>query len=990
MNGLCVVLAAASLLQPVENCKFWVLPRTTAIAKDIAANESRHFEVVMVGDSITACWLKKEGPRVRKERLGAFSVLNLGVSGDNTQNVLWRFDQGELDGYTADVFQIMIGSNDGGNRSPDDMKALVGEIIRRIREKHPESKVLLLPIFYVSGGRASRPNVTRDARNAKLKELADGETVIWHDFNARFYDEADNISKAMLYDGQHPNTKAQEIWADEVRPIFARLVADAKAQRKTVTVEVKPGADLAAALREVNAKRRPGDRGEIVLEDGVYPIAKTVAFDAAASFVTVRAKNPGKAVLVGGTAFRGADFKPVADESVLKRLPAAARGKVRQLALTDELREKFEKGHHTGGGNWTYRDWNNYAANKPRGKKDFDYPDFPCLTVGQKRQELARWPNGRDWCWIGETNLVRKTKDGKNTLVATGTGREKGWNFDRQKIAAAGWINAWRYLNWCTAVTGLDAETGALTLAEAKVNPLYARAFFFNIPEELDEPGEWCYDGKSGTVLYWPQENFADDTLCAIGATTDILLHVTGDGIAFRGLAVTAKVGHPAVVVEGAAAGNEIRGCTFTGIGYDAVWVGGRYNAVRDCDFTDIVSMAIGVQGGDLKTMIPACNWADNNRVRHPEILCTTWAKSGIYVDGVGNRISHNVVSDSVSSGIYFAGYDHVLEYNRVYDVNKEFDDVGVVYSPGGGRCYGIVFRYNDLSGLPGQGVTLYYDDATSGHEAYGNVLRNGGSNNILIGGGRDNNIHDNLLVGGFTGIEMDNRGLTWPAYTKRPEAEMRATFAAKWNITNQYAAIRRKHPQLYNWYTNDVPLYSYAGNRFERNVIVDPSGYATVLVTAKGKAIDPKYTVFTNNVLVRTTGPKNGLDLVLHPETAATNEYSATIPRRLPIGPVRVVDGTPERPIDLGFVDLPETTFDPYPYFTYAPQNWVDRPKLYELRREKFASLVVKPWRKGDFTLKPGARLLKEIPDFKPIPWNDIGLYKTEWRTDTEDVRGN
>ena len=974
MMTTAVLLAAfAALGGSVENVKSWVMPRLTASIERIAANETHHFDCVMVGDSITEGWLQKRGAPVQQKMLGDFSILNLGISGDTAENVLWRFDQGVLDGYTADLFQIMIGSNNGGNDSPDDMKAAVGEIIRRIRAKHPEAKVLLLPIFYVRGGRACRANAMRDARNAKLKELADGETVLWHDFNNRLYDQPDNISTNVLYDGQHPNTLAHEIWAEEVRPVVEKVVREAKARRQTVTVEVEPGADLNAAIRAVNAKRQPGDRGEIVLADGTYPLAQTVELGPKASFITIRAKNPGKAVIVGGEAVRGADFKTVTDEAILRRLPAAARGKARAYRPADGLKRAFEEGRHTGSGNWTYRDWNNYAANKPKGKKDFGYPTFPCLTVDARRQELARWPNGRDWCWIGASNLVYTAKDGKNARIVTGTGREKGWTFANQKIAAAGWINAWRYLNWCTDVTRAEGSD-ELVLAESKINTTYARTYFFNVPEEMDEPGEWCYDGTSGQVLLFPPEGFGDESLCAFGATKDVLFHVTGDGISIRDLVVTAKVFHPAVVIEDDAAGNEIRGCRFSGIGYDCIWMAGRRNVVRDCDLEDIVSMGIGVQGGDVKTMLPHLNRVENNVIRHAEILCTTWAKGGIYVDGVGNRVAHNEVTDMVDGGIYFAGYGHILEYNRVYDVCREFDDVGSVYSPGGGRCYGNVFRYNDISGAPGQGVVLYYDDTTSGHEAYGNILRNAGHDAILVGGGRDNNIHDNLILGGFTAIEMDNRGLHWPAYTKRSEEEMRRSFAEKWNLTNRTEAICRRYPKLAAWYASPLPLYSYAGNRFERNVIVDPAGYASALVIGKGRTIDPTNTVFSGNVVYRTRGPQAGRDLVLHPENVATNAYSARIPVRPPIGECRVVDGTPEKPLDLGFADLPPPAFDPWPYMGYAPQNWVDRAQLYALRRENFKSLNVRPWRKGDLTLRQGSLLYRENHGLRSIPFELIG----------------
>lgn len=68
----------------------------------------------------------------------------------------------------------------------------------------------------------------------------------------------------------------------------------------------------------------------------------------------------------------------------------------------------------------------------------------------------------------------------------------------------------------------------------------------------------------------------------------------------------------------------------------------------------------------------------------------------------------------------------------------------------------------------------------------------------------------------------------------------------------------------------------------------------------------------------------------------------------------MRILDGTKDAPIDLGFVDV---------------------PKIEKKTKRRYA------WKKGDFNLKPDALLFREMPQFQPIPWDKIGLYKDEWR---------
>ena len=97
----------------------WWEKRHAAKLAEIAASGGE-IDLVFVGDSITHNWEGARGPgsdyggKPLAELKKRYSVLNLGFGGDTTRNVLWRLENGELDGYRAKCVMLMIGTNNGG------------------------------------------------------------------------------------------------------------------------------------------------------------------------------------------------------------------------------------------------------------------------------------------------------------------------------------------------------------------------------------------------------------------------------------------------------------------------------------------------------------------------------------------------------------------------------------------------------------------------------------------------------------------------------------------------------------------------------------------------------------------------------------------------------------------------------------------------------------------------------------------------------------
>ena len=190
---------------------------------EIVDNGDVEYDVVMVGDSITHRWEREggEGRALFAEIRKTYKILNLGYGGDKTEHVIWRMENGELEGYKAKLFTLMIGTNNG-DRNANDVALGIKRILDIIRAKHPEAKIALMPIF------PRGPNKDgRHARNVKVNDIikgyADGKNVLWLDFNDKFLEPDGTLTKRVMNDLLHPNEVGYQIWWEAIHPLFREV-----------------------------------------------------------------------------------------------------------------------------------------------------------------------------------------------------------------------------------------------------------------------------------------------------------------------------------------------------------------------------------------------------------------------------------------------------------------------------------------------------------------------------------------------------------------------------------------------------------------------------------------------------------------------------------------------------------------------------------------------------------------------------------------------
>jgi lysophospholipase L1-like esterase len=185
-----------------------------------------NIDLLFLGDSITAGWAGG-GKEVWERFYAPRNAANFGIGGDRTQHVLWRIENVEIEGIRPAVVVLMIGTNNSRDNTAVEIAEGVRAIVRKLREKLPDTKVLLLGVF----PRGEGPGPLRlklSEVNETISGLENGETVTYLDIGREFLDEHGRISKEIMPDFLHLTPKGYRIWADALEPTLWKMLDEEK------------------------------------------------------------------------------------------------------------------------------------------------------------------------------------------------------------------------------------------------------------------------------------------------------------------------------------------------------------------------------------------------------------------------------------------------------------------------------------------------------------------------------------------------------------------------------------------------------------------------------------------------------------------------------------------------------------------------------------------------------------------------------------------
>lgn len=485
-------------------------------------------------------------------------------------------------------------------------------------------------------------------------------------------------------------------------------------------------------------KQLPHDGVTVYIRGGVYQLPKTFELDSQDSGtekspIIYRAYQNEQVRLYGGKEISG--FKPITDTEVLRRIARPYQNKVMQvnlrtLGVTDfgEMRSRgFGRPLHSAGLE---------------------------LFFDDKPMQLARWPNDG---WATIASVPEGPKGGKFTYSGD---RPKWWK-DIDDI----WLHGYWTWDWADSyekIKHIDTDKREFTTYEPHGVYGYSigkRYYALNILEELDSPGEWYLDRKTGVLYFWLPKSLKD-TKVYVSLLDTIIQMKDVSFVIFQGLEIGICRGN-AVKISG---GNHnlVTGCMLRNIGTVGVSIeGGTNNGVSGCIIRDCGDGGIIISGGDRRSLSPGNNYVYNTHIYNYGRWDRT-VSPAVKISGVGNKISNNLIHDAPHSAVMLEGNEHIIEYNEIHHVCMETSDAGAFYM---GRDYsqrGNIIRYNYFHDLgKGDVQAIYLDDFTSGTTIFGNIIHKA-RRGVLIGGGRDNIVQNNIFVDCNPAIHIDARGLTW------------------------------------------------------------------------------------------------------------------------------------------------------------------------------------------------------------------------------------
>jgi hypothetical protein len=471
--------------------------------------------------------------------------------------------------------------------------------------------------------------------------------------------------------------------------------------------------------------------------------------------------------LLGGRILTG--FQPVKDLAVLSRLDESTRSHVVQLELRTLGITNFGEMHSRGFARATT-------------------PAHCELFFGHQPMTLARWPNEGAWEKLAgfPAGSGKGDEHGGSIGDLAGGFTYAGDRPRRWKETSDLWIHgfwAWDWANSYERIDSLDLDKRIVKTAAPY--GLYGfragqRFCWLNVLEELDQPGEWFLDRKSGTLYFWPPSDIASgETLLSV--LDEPLVKMTeARYITIQGITLEATRGNGVEIMGGT--GDLIVGCRLRNLGNMGVVIsGGTNQGVASCDVLDTGDGGVSLSGGDRQTLTSANHFVENCHFQRQARWSKCYAPC-VQLSGVGLRVSHNLMYDHPHCAILFTGNDHLIEFNDIHHIALETGDVGAIYT---GRDYtfrGNRIRHNFIHETGGVGMGsmgVYMDDCVSGTEIFGNVFYKTHWA-ILLGGGRDHHVENNLFVDCDPAIRADGRGLdTSPVWRDMVDTFMRQQMAA-------------------------------------------------------------------------------------------------------------------------------------------------------------------------------------------------------------------
>ncbi len=552
---------------------------------------------------------------------------------------------------------------------------------------------------------------------------------------------------------------------------------------------------------------------EIVVEEGVYEIDKTL-----------KIKSGTKLRGDGDVVFKGT-----------KRVSVDCAEYADGIYVLDLNKEGISDTGKFGEG--PYNDfWREYDIPKPH-MTEFG----PSLEVysDNKKMNMTRYPKDG---FIKIEKALGKTRVDREGGTRSGTVEgvfipEETEVFDRNDTDEMLLVGYWS-LDWATQrhlIKNYNKETKVVEVTEPYHEYYYidenthdkdnvGRFYILNLLSEVKEPGDWCINRKEGKLYFIPFEGqqYLDISVCENLFEAENKEDISIENVSVLGCRKSAFYFNKCKNVS-------VSGCKMYNVGaWGAILDWCTESQVSDCEVYNTGGGGIACSGGDRATLTSSKNRVMRNTIHNIAYWHRTYL-AGIEINGVNVVVSENRIYDVPHFAIAFHGNEHIMEKNHIRNACYESNDAGAIYAGRDYTCRGTIIRYNciqDLMGYNGEGcLGIYFDDGMCSAEVYGNILTNMTGLAILVGGGRNFDIHDNIFYNCTRSFMIDDRLESWP-FGNAGVAKHLA------DVPYRSEIWEKAYPYLYKILDDEPTLPKY--NKFYRNTVIGGIG-----ITLTDKYID-------------------------------------------------------------------------------------------------------------------------------------------------------
>lgn len=517
------------------------------------------------------------------------------------------------------------------------------------------------------------------------------------------------------------------------------------------------------------------------LRGGNYFISDTIEFteeDSGTSDgeITYRAYVNEDVTINGGIEINLNKFANISDSEVLKRVPANAKKGIKQYDLFKNgiTKEMIGEIYYI-----------NTSMNTSIGEKYYGMKAGKNISAyfDGEMLDVARWPNG-EYATIekvidpgalsagwneGKKGTAEYVEEAdrvpRGMKISIPSEKAKLWSNVKDIWAYGQWTYTWSYLT--TPIKSIDAENAVMeTVLDGVSGARKGQPYYvFNLLEELDTPGEYYIDRDSGILYFYPPKSSGTFEMALL--QKDIIKLTGTKNLKFKGLRIKNGLSKGIAATDVDNIG--VEHCVLTQINTLAIDItGNTYNSyVTGSLLYNLGGTGIFIGGGDMKEMIPDNCYVENCWIHDFGKIYTTY-NPGVYLRGVGTRVSHCRINNAPHSAILTATRpNQKIEYCEIYDALQETSDSGAIYTGKTwiGRNLEISNNYiHDIAVGMADGHGVYLDDFYCGGVVKNNIFENilGEKSCAIAGGGRDSQYTDNIFIncyGTYRALASKNGG---------------------------------------------------------------------------------------------------------------------------------------------------------------------------------------------------------------------------------------